>query len=79
MKIKRKYLKETIKQLNAENATLKLWLSTVSDLTPVNKVTRVEVVENDRRHYLNWDSDNIITLQLQDNYQTLKIFINKNK
>jgi len=78
MKIKRSYLKEKIKQLNAENATLKLWLSTISDLTPTDRVNRLEILDEFGKHYIKRDVD-IVELQLDNNYKTLKIFIKTNK
>lgn len=40
-------------------------------------VTRVEVIDENWRSYTKWDCKNVY-LDYQDNYQTLKIFINKN-
>ena len=37
--------------------------------------TRVEVIDENGRSYLNWKDDNIIELSLQDDGRTLKIFI----
>lgn len=42
-------------------------------------VTRVEVIDQDGRSYVNWDKDNIVTIQLQDDGRTLKIFIDRVK
>lgn len=44
-----------------------------------NKVTRVEVIDQDGRSYVNWDDNNKVELSLQDNGRTLKVFIGKKK
>ena len=38
-------------------------------------VTRVEVIDNFGRKYVNWHKNNIVELSLQDDNKTLKIFI----
>ena len=44
------------------------------------EVTRVEVIDDTGRAYVNWNVDNIVSVQLQDNDKTLKVFIsNKNQ
>lgn len=43
----------------------------------VKKVTRVEVIDEKGRSYVNWNPDNNIELSFQDNNRTLKIFIKK--
>ncbi len=40
-------------------------------------ITRVEVIDDKGRSYLNWNDDNIVQLYLQDDDRTLKIFISK--
>ena len=40
-------------------------------------VNRVEVIDENGRSYVNWKSTNKVKLQLQDDGQTLKIFISK--
>ena len=40
-----------------------------------SKVTRVEVIDENGRTYVNWNKDNEVELQLQDNGRTLKVFI----
>lgn len=40
-------------------------------------VTRVEVIDEKGRSYVNWDKDNTVFIQLQDEGRTLKIFIQK--
>lgn len=39
------------------------------------KVTRIEVIDNNGRAYVNWDKNNKVELQLQDDGKTIKIFI----
>lgn len=59
-------LKEAIKQL-------------VNDSKDTNKLTRVEVIDENGRSYVNWDENNEVKLDYQDDGRTLKIFINKRK
>lgn len=40
-------------------------------------VTRVEVIDEKGRSYVNWDKDNVVWVELQDEGRTLKIFIQK--
>jgi len=42
-----------------------------------SKVTRVEVIDENGRSYVNWQKNNTVTLDLQDNGRTLKVFIKK--
>ena len=42
-----------------------------------DEVTRVEVIDNTGRAYVNWNSDNVVEVRLQDNGKTLKVFICK--
>lgn len=44
----------------------------------LDKVTRLEVIDDLGRTYVNWDKRNKIELSLQDDGKTLKIFITKN-
>jgi hypothetical protein len=44
-----------------------------------SKVTRVEVIDEKGRSYVNWDKDNLVRIDLQDDQRTLKIFISKKK
>ena len=41
------------------------------------KVTRVEVIDDTGRAYVNRNQDNAVEVQLQDNGRTLKVFIYK--
>ena len=49
-----------------------------SDLSQLqnNRLTRVEVIDEKGRSYVNWDKNNKIELSYQDDDRTLKIFIN---
>ena len=40
-----------------------------------DKVTRVEVIDQDGRSYVNWDDNNKVELSFQDDGRTLKVFI----
>ena len=42
----------------------------------MTRITRVEVITDQGRDYVNWKDDNDITLSYQDNEKTLKIFVN---
>ena len=45
-----------------------------------SKVTRVEVIDDTERAYVNRNPDNVVEVQLQDDGRTLKVFIyTKNK
>ena len=44
---------------------------------PEPVITRVEVI-TDKREYVNWNKNNVITTSLQDGGKTLKVFITKN-
>ena len=43
--------------------------------TPTDKVTRVEVIDEDGRSYTNFDPNNKVELSFQDDGKTLKVFI----
>ena len=45
----------------------------------MTRITRVEVITDTGRDYVNWEDDNNITVSYQDNEKTLKIFVNKMK
>jgi hypothetical protein len=40
-----------------------------------DKVTRVEVIDQDGRSYVNWNDNNKVELSFQDDGRTLKVFI----
>jgi hypothetical protein len=44
-----------------------------------NKVTRVEVIDENGRSYVNWNDNNKVELSFQDEGKTLKVFINNEK
>jgi len=43
----------------------------------INKVTRVEVIDQDGRSYVNWNKTNKVELSFQDDARTLKVFISQ--
>jgi hypothetical protein len=45
-------------------------------MSPEPVITRVEVITDNGREYVNWEQDNRITTSLQDNGKTLKVFVN---
>ena len=45
----------------------------------MTRITRVEVIDENGRSYVNWKEDNDITLSYQDDGRTLKVFVNKVK
>ena len=47
----------------------------VSGSLPVDKVTRVEVIDKGGRAYVSWNKSNKVELQLQDSNRTLKVFV----
>lgn len=49
-----------------------------SDTPSLPKVTRVEVIDEKGRSYVNWDNCNVVKAELQDSKKTLKVFISKN-
>ena len=42
----------------------------------MTRITRVEVITDTGRDYVNWEEDNDITLSYQDDGRTLKVFVN---
>jgi hypothetical protein len=42
-----------------------------------SKVNRVEVIDENGRSYVNWKPTNRVSVRLQDDGKTLKIFIDK--
>jgi hypothetical protein len=40
-------------------------------------VTRIEVIDEHGRSYVNWNANNKVQLSFQDNDRTLKVFIQK--
>lgn len=45
----------------------------------LSDITRVEVIDEEGRSYVNWSLDNRIDMDFQDMGRTLKIFITKNR
>jgi len=43
----------------------------------MTRITRVEVIDENGRSYVNWKDDNDITASHQDGGRTLKVFVNK--
>ena len=43
----------------------------------MTKITRVEVIDQNGRSYVNWNDNNNATYQLQDDGRTLKVFVNR--
>ena len=60
-----KWLESEVKKLHSQN---------VSD-SVLSKCTRVEVIEDSDRAYINWKDTNRVQIQMQDDNKTLKIFI----
>lgn len=48
-----------------------------SNPTELDNITRVEVIDENGRSYVNWDENNNVSVSLQDNGRTLKIFISQ--
>jgi len=44
---------------------------------PLDKVTRIEIIDQDGRSYVNWDENNKVELSFQDDKRTLKVFISR--
>jgi hypothetical protein len=42
---------------------------------PLDKVTRIEIIDQEGRSYVNWDENNKVELSFQDDGRTLKVFI----
>lgn len=59
---------ETGKELTIEEVFAKL---------PIDKITRIEVVDDAGRAYTNWYKTNKISLSIQDESRTLKVFITR--
>ena len=45
----------------------------------MNRITRLEVIDENGRSYVNWEDDNNVSWQFQDDGRTLKVFVNKVK
>lgn len=42
-----------------------------------NKIKRVEVIDENGRSYVNWSENNFVSMSVQDEGRTLKVFITK--
>ena len=40
-------------------------------------VTRVEIIDQNGRSYVNWNKNNIVNISIQDEGRTMKIFIHQ--
>lgn len=62
-----------------ESVIFNLQLKDIETFIPQDhsKITRVEVIDENGRSYVNWKEENRIELYIQDQGRTLKIFINK--
>ena len=52
-------------------------ISNIISNIPLQKINRIEVIDENGRSYVNWKSNNIIKISLQDDERTLKIFISQ--
>lgn len=43
------------------------------------RITRIEVIDENGRSYVNWNDNNDVSWQFQDDGRTLKVFVNKVK
>ena len=64
---------ENTRLFNAEGKELSL--ADILPMLPTSKITRVEVIDEHGRSYVNWAENNRIKLVLQDEGRTLKVFI----
>ena len=44
----------------------------------IKDCTRIEVVDENGRAYVNWKENNKITISMQDDFKTMKIFVTQN-
>jgi len=63
------------KELTMEQVLEKIQLS--KNIIPLDKVTRVEVIDDNGRAYTNWDAKNKTEISMQDNGRTIKIFLTR--
>jgi len=47
-----------------------------NELFDSSKVTRIEVIDHNGRSYVNWSPTNELSVSIQDQGRTLKLFIN---
>lgn len=60
---------------NGKALSLDEVLFMLPQVCPLNLVTRVEVIDNNGRAYINRNKDNKVEISLQDCGKTLKVFI----
>ena len=60
---------------NAEGKELSI--TDVMAIFPTSMITRVEVIDEEGRSYVNWKPNNRTELHIQDNGRTLKIFVSQ--
>ena len=61
------------------DAVLDRYVDALRTPEPEPVITRVEVISDTGRDYVNWEKDNKITTSIQDDGRTLKVFVNKVK
>lgn len=59
----------------AEQQTKNLPLFDVVTQLPLQKVARLEVIDEKGRSYINWKPTNKVTMEFQDDCRTLKLFV----
>ena len=52
-------------------------IADVIAMLPTATITRVEVIDENGRSYVNWKPTNRIELQVQDKGRTLKVFVSQ--
>ena len=64
---------------NAEGKALSIAdvMAMLPPITLLEKVNRVEVIDQKGRSYVNWQKYNRVELQVQDNGRTLKVFVSQ--
>lgn len=70
------YLKSQMNDADAESLFGKT-LRVYNEVKP--RITRAEVIDENGRSYVNWCDDNDVTFSVQDEGQTLKVFVTKVK
>ena len=58
---------------------MKFFQEAIEMTYPLDKVTRVEVIDQYGRSYVAWDDNNKVELSFQDDERTLKVFISNRK
>ena len=69
---------ENIKLFNKNGKALSMDdIINMLSVTLLEKVNRVEVIDQNGRSYTNWKPSNKVEISLQDDNKTLKVFISK--